>query len=156
MSLKIFLKKEFSFFLLLLLICNSCQYTLSKEQYLVDYASFINDVKQNYQSYDQEKWKQQDIEFEKYNKDLFQQFNTQLSPTEQARLIRFDFVYNLVRGNINLSDLISGKYNQALSGYVTELTAVLNEATLIQKDIKDVISLDLLNKLIQPTNPQTN
>ena len=100
---------------------------------MTDYASFIEDVKQNYQSYDQEKWKQQDKEFEKYSKELYQQFSTKLSPTEQARLIRFDFVYSLVRGNINLSDLISGKYNQALTGYVSELTSVLNEATLTEQ-----------------------
>ena len=148
--------KAFNVVLSSLLFFASCTYTLTKEQYITYYASFIEDVKQNYQSYDQEKWKQQDKEFEKYSKELYQKLSTKLSPTEQARLIRFDFVYNFVRGNINLSDLISGKYNQALTGYISELTSVINEATLIQKDIKDVISLDLLNKLIQPTSPQNN
>jgi len=146
------MKKAFNLFLFFLFVFSSCKYTLTKEQYLTNYESFIQDVKQNYQKYSNETWKKQDKGFVKYNEELFLQFKDKLTLAEQVRLTRFDFVYNLMRGNITFADLVSGKYNQAISNYLSELTSVLTEATLIKKDIKDVISLDLLNKLLSTNN----
>jgi len=140
--------KYFKSIIIFIFIISSCKYTFTKEQYLTNYASFMEDLKQNYKNYDEEKWKKQDKEFVKYNDELFLQFKDKLTPLEQARIIRFDFVYNLLRGKITFADFASGKYNRIFSAYLTELKLIFNEMTLLKKDIKDVISLELLNKIL--------
>ncbi len=151
MNLKTFSKKEFKFIAFILLLLSSCNYSLTKEQYLSNYNLFVDDVKQHYSQYDESKWKEKDKEFKKFNEELYSKFKNQLTSSEETRILRFDFVYNLVRGNLTLADLVSGKYNHAIGAYAGELTSVLKEVVLMQKDIKDIISIDLLNKLLKST-----
>lgn len=140
--------KNFKLLIIVLFIISSCNYPVTKEKYLSEYETFIDEVKQNYPKYNDVNWKEKDKEFSKFNDKLYQKLKGKLTPTEQIRIKRFDFVYNLVRGNITLSDLASGKYNQIISDNLTELKSVFNEVTLFEKDIEDVISADLLNKLL--------
>lgn len=132
----------------LLLILSSCNNIVTKEQYLASYETFIEEIKQNYSKYDEDVWKKKDDAFEKYSVELYNKFQTQLTISENIKIKRFDFVYALVRGNISLADLLSGKYNKVIIDCLTELKNVFYEASLLKKDVKDVISIDLLNKLI--------
>jgi hypothetical protein len=142
--------KTYAALILTCLFFSACDMLQTKDQYMQKYAGFIDDVKQHYQSYSADNWADKDVTFKKLNVDDYAKFESQLSVSEKAQVLRYGFVYNLVRGNITLTDLLTGKYNNIIMNYSGELISVLKQATLLRKDMKDVISLDLINKIIFP------
>lgn len=140
--------KKYSTLFLACLLFTACNVILTKDQYLQKFDDFINTVKLHYQTYSSDDWQAKDAEFAKLNGDYYAKFDNELSVSEKAKLLRYSFVYNLVHGNISLTDLLRGRYNNILANYSSELIEVLKQAILLKKDMKDVISVDLINKIL--------
>jgi hypothetical protein len=141
------MKRKFSliFFVFLFFSCNNVR---TKEQYLKDYESFIHIVKDNYKTYTNSDWQIKDVEFSNYSSSLYNIYASELTFSESVRLKRFEFVYNLLRGNINLKDFLSGKYDNYLNQYVQEFKNSIIEAQSLGLDLQEVISVPLINKIL--------
>jgi len=140
--------KKYSTLFLTCVLFTACNIVVTKSQYLQSFDDFINNVKTHYQTYGTSDWQARDAEFTKLNVDDYAKFENELTGSEKAKVLRYSFVYNLVRGNITLVDLLRGKYNSVISNYSGELMEALKQATLLKKDMKDVVSIDLINKII--------
>ena len=126
----------FFVFLLFIVGFSSCKNTIdTKEEYLEEYELFIEGIKKKKDSYSEEQWKQTDEKFAKFNEELYNQFENELSFLEQARIAKYALVYSTTRGIKALNRALEdGKVENAID----EMTDFFDKD--LQNDLDNVIS----------------
>lgn len=136
------------YLLLFTLMTTSCT-TYTKDQYLLDYQSFLLEVEKGHNTYDDATWRKQDVKNENFYTNDFKQFAGELSPSEYIRVQRYNFAYRYYRGEINISDLLSGKYNTLLKDIAVESSELIKELSSMLYGASQEDKLQLMNKLLQ-------
>lgn len=122
-------------FLILIVGFSSCVNQInSKETYLKEYESFIDEVKENKNKYDEDDWKKKDEEFTKFSQELYEQYDEELKLMEQARVAKYALQYGSIRGIKALNNALD---NGELEDAIEEFTDIFDED--IQKDLDDVM-----------------
>jgi len=81
----------------------------TKEQYLTEYTKFVKDIEKNKDSYTDEQWEAKDKEFEKFEKELFSQFEDDLGMAEKRKARKLASDYKASKGvDIGLNGLLDG------------------------------------------------
>jgi hypothetical protein len=80
-----------SFFLLI-----SCS-PWSKDAYMKDYKSFIDDVSQKSQGYSDEDWKEADNKFKQFDSEWYEKFKDEMSLTEKGTTSFYNLQYVFYR-----------------------------------------------------------
>ncbi len=121
--------------LILLLGLSSCKNTIdTKESYLKEYESFIEEIKENKDEYSEEEWKKKDEKFTTFSDELYKKYEDELSFFEQARIAKYALQYGSTRGIKALNNALeSGELEDA----VEEITNIFDED--IQKDLDNLI-----------------
>ena len=70
----------------------------SKQSYLTEYESFIENIKENNDEYSEEDWNKKDIEFKKFSEELYQKYKSELGFLEQAKIAKYALIYGSTRG----------------------------------------------------------
>ena len=147
--------KTFSplFFLFIFLIgFSSCNKTIdTKETYLKEYESFIEEIRENKDKYSEEDWKKKDETFTKFSEELYQKFENELSFFEQAKIAKHALVYGSTRGikalNQALEDgEIDKKIDEIADLFDEDLKKDLDEAI---DELKEIWDEDLKDELSQ-------
>ena len=126
-----------SVFALLILVVgfSSCKITVdSKESYLNEYESFIEEVKVNKNKYTEEEWKEKDEEFAIFSEELYEKYQEELRFLEQARIAKYALQYGSTRGIKALSNAIE---SEEVEDAIEEITNIFDED--IQEDLDKVI-----------------
>ena len=96
----------------------------SKETYLKEYKTFVDEVKANKDNYSEEDWKKKDEEFKRFSEELYQKFDDELSFSEQIKVGKFALVYGSTKGVNSLSRALnSGEIEDA----VEEITNIFDD-----------------------------
>lgn len=98
----------------LLLSCSSAP--TSKDEYLKEYATFMEDLKANKENITEEEWKEKDKAFEKFSKELYAEFENDLGLGEQIKIGKHAFQYATMRGTSALKNVNeSGELKNAIN-----------------------------------------
>jgi len=116
--------------ILILFLILGCNTSKTKEQYLVDYQNFMNEVKNNWKFYSEENWDEKTLEYKNYSESYYKKFKRQLTPSEKVKAYRFDFMFHFYKGDITAGKLLSGEYNQVLKSIFKELWSEINRIGL--------------------------
>lgn len=73
------MKRLLSIFLLSVLVFASCT---SKKDYIKEYRSFVDEVKEGYRDYGAEQWEAADERFREYSEDMYKDFFEELTEEE--------------------------------------------------------------------------
>jgi len=130
----------------LLIACGVTPY--SKEKYLTDYESFAIDVKRNWQSFSHDDWIEKEKENNTFFVDHYKTFAGELSASEKVRIHRFNFVFMFYHGDVSVSALLSGKYNQVFTDFTMETNEVIRELKLALNDFETERNSVLIDKLL--------
>lgn len=135
-------------FIFLTLSVASCnQYT--KEDYLTNYRDFINEIKEEWKTYDDEDWKKLEIQNQSFFvKDKYE-FMAELSPAEQVRIHRYNFLFNFYKGDISLMKLVKGDYNKIFKGLGLNVAEVISELKKFRSDLNNESTPVIINRLLQ-------
>jgi len=124
-------------FALLILVIgfSSCKNAVnSKESYLKEYKSFIEEVKLNKNKYTEEEWKKKDEEFSTFSEELYGKYQDELRFLEQARIAKYALQYGSTRGINALNNALE---NGEIEDAIKEITDIFDED--MQKDLDNVI-----------------
>ena len=72
---------------------------MSKDSYLKQYVSFMDDVSSNYVTYDDQDWKDTDEKFKKFDVEWFKKFQDDLSFSEKATIYKYNLQYVFYRNS---------------------------------------------------------
>lgn len=87
----------------------------SKDEYIDDYATFIEDLKVNKDNLTEEQWKEKDKAFEKFSNELYGEFEKDLGIAEQIKIGKNAFQYAKMRGTSALKNVKeSGELDDAI------------------------------------------
>ncbi len=135
----------------LLSICLfSCKAPIdSKENYLKEYKSFVEEIKEHKDEYSSEKWKEKDIEFKKFSSELYQKFESELGFLEQARIAKYAIMYGSTRGVNALNAVLEDEeIEKSIEEFKTLWDDDLkDDLELVIKDVKKVWDEDLKDEL---------
>jgi hypothetical protein len=98
-------------FLTLLYSCSP----MTKESYLQDYKSFINEVGSENSTYNEKDWSNADEKFNKYSGEWYNKFKDEILWKEQIVLAKYEVQYNLYKYKGDAKNIISdifGTYNE--------------------------------------------
>jgi hypothetical protein len=70
---------------------------MSKESYIDRYEAFIEEVSNERDSYTDDDWKDADEKYEKYNKEWYDKFESELSWKEKLKITKYSTQYNIYR-----------------------------------------------------------
>jgi hypothetical protein len=131
------IKLTLSVFALLMLMVgfSSCINEVnSKESYLKEYKSFIEEVNVNKNKYSEEEWKKKDEVFSTFSEELYGKYQDELRLLEQARIAKYALQYGSIRGIKALNNALeSGEVEDAIE----EITNLFDED--IQKDLDNLM-----------------
>ena len=96
----------------------------SKESYLGNYESFIDEIKDNKNSYSEKEWKEKDKEFQKFSDEMYSKYQEELGLFEQAKIAKYALVYGSTRGVKALSKALDGN---EIENAVNEITKIFDE-----------------------------
>lgn len=135
---------------LLLVLCISilgCQ-EYTKEQYLQDYKNFVEEIKSQHSTYEDDSWKQADAKNGQFYGSDYKRFAGELKPSEYLKVQRYNFVYNYYRGEISLKSLMKGEYNEIFKGIGKEATEIAKELAGMLQSLNKESKLGIINKLL--------
>ena len=89
-------KSKFHLILFGILLFTACA-PQTKESYLQDYQDFMQDVKEHYDTYSQEDWKEKDKKFKKFSEEWYDKYKDDLTWKEQLRLGKYAIQYNVYK-----------------------------------------------------------
>lgn len=69
----------------------------SKEAYLEDYKEFIDEVSDENDTYSEDKWKDIDEKFDKFNEEWYEKFEDELSFTEKLTVAKYNAEYKIYK-----------------------------------------------------------
>jgi|GEM_PF-3144619 len=83
----------------LLIGISSCKAPVdSKESYLKNYETFVNDIQKNKDDYSEKEWQEKDEEFKVFSDELYQKYNSELGIFEQIKIAKYAVTYGSIRG----------------------------------------------------------
>lgn len=85
-------------YLILFFLLVSCS-PMSKDSYLKQYDSFMEDVSSNYTNYNDQDWKDTDDKFKKFDEQWYKKFEEDLSFSEKATIYKYNLQYVLFRNS---------------------------------------------------------
>ena len=97
-------------FIFSILLINSCSAPWSKEEYLDDYASFIDEVASEYKSYTSKDWKKQDAKYAKFNGEWYKKFKKEYTWKEEVILAKYTVQYNIYNVKGDIDDLFTSVF----------------------------------------------
>ncbi len=101
-------------FTILLVSCSTAPN--NKEQYIESYETFIQDIQKNGSKFSETEWEEKDAEFEKYSEEMFNQFQDEMSTSEQIKVGKYAAQYAMKRGAGALNDLFNnGEIEKAIN-----------------------------------------
>jgi hypothetical protein len=106
----------FLFSIFIIIGCSS----FSKEDYLVDFSSFISEIEANYKVYTDENWETKESEYQKYAGEYYEKVKMKLTDED-----------------IHLIGKLKGKYQATKLKYETE--KLVNKASEIFKQLEGVV-----------------
>lgn len=124
----------------LLFSCSSAP--SSKDEYLKNYSTFIEDLKVEKDNLTEEQWKEKDKAFEKFSTELYNEYEKDLGYAEQFKIGKHALQYARIRGLSALKNVNeSGEFDNALN----EIKEAINgdEFKDAIKEIKSVWNDDL-------------
>lgn len=71
---------------LLQILLVSCKHSFTKEGYIENYEAFVNDVKKNFEHYDDADWLKVQEEFKRFSEKEFFKFEKKLTPVERSKI----------------------------------------------------------------------
>lgn len=89
--------------LLLIGLFMSCT---SKEDYIKEYAEFINDVECNYKNYNEEQWSEADEQFSEFSEKDYFKFKDKLTEEERDTLDILDGIYLGIKARVEAGNNI--------------------------------------------------
>lgn len=92
---RLFPKSELLFILLAILLFVGCSYT--KENYLNDFISFVEDVKTNSSSYSEADWLDIDKQHDKYAGEQYEKFKAKLTTEEMLTIGKLKGTYTALK-----------------------------------------------------------
>jgi len=114
---------------------SSCKKTIdSKESYLKEYQSFVEEVKANKNNYTEEDWKKKDEEFATFSEELYEKYQDELAFMEQARIAKYAIQYGTTRGIKALNNALE---NGEVEDAIEEITDIFDED--LQKDMDNLV-----------------
>lgn len=134
--------------LILLSTLYSCEPPInSKESYLKEYRAFIDEIKEDKDTYSEEEWKEKDKEFKKFSEELYGQYESELGWSEQLRVGKYAVVYGTSRGASALGDAI--KEGGGILGEISEIfdEDLENDLNEVIGDLKQVWDEDLRGEI---------
>ncbi len=78
----------------------------SKEAYLEQYREFVNDVRDNHDSYSDEVWMRKNEKFMKFKGEWYDKFEDEFTIGEELKLAKYALTYNMAKANNGASELI--------------------------------------------------
>lgn len=84
-----------------LLVLTACE---DKESYVRDFATFIEDVQKEADSYSEKDWKKADKKFEKFTGDIYKKFAEELTVEEKMEIAKYQTVYSALRVKAGFKD----------------------------------------------------
>lgn len=84
----------------------------SKEGYIEDYREFITDVRKDFRSYDDEKWKETDELFEEYSEKMYDKFFDDLSDDEICELNTYNSIYLGIKMSLDAREKLQKTKNK--------------------------------------------
>lgn len=88
--------KLFAGFILLLLMI-SCSLFETKEDYIQDFTSFINDVKASCSNYTTEEWTETDKVYEKFATDKYEKFKAEFTSNDEMTILKLKGTYAVLK-----------------------------------------------------------
>lgn len=89
----------------------------SKEKYLERYEKFMDEVTQNYSSYNEDQRKEAQKEYDKFNEEWYNKFKDDLSFDEKLKLTGYTIRFNLMKAGAEVGKL----YDSYLKSDIDEL-----------------------------------
>ena len=121
--------------LILIVGLSGCYKTIdTKESYLKEYKSFVDEVKTNKNSYSEEDWKKKDETFDRFSKELYDKLENELTFFEQARVARYSIIYGSTRG---IKALDKALEDGEIEDAIDDLTEYFDKD--LEKDIDNVV-----------------
>lgn len=94
----------------ILIVLNSCSTApKTKEVYLSDYASFIDQIQEEYQVYTVEDWETIDKKCKMFNGQWHDLFDQEFTFSDELRILKFQSQYNFLKSSSELSNYIDVK-----------------------------------------------
>lgn len=98
-SFKVF----FAVSMLLFALLSACSFEpQSKEAYLDQFKSFVDNVGESYKDYDDKTWEKKDAQFSKYTDEWYLKFKDELNISEKITVKKLAVKYALYRGGEDL------------------------------------------------------
>lgn len=155
-------------FLSLILACST---PLTKEQYLQQYAEFIDNIKQHHNEFSDQQWAEQDQNFDKFSQKLKHKFAEKLTWREQLRVGSYELQYSIYRSKKALlggvKDAIDevGNIGKQVQQYIDQdmredLTTIIEEAGSVGQELQQLLEQSAsefnnqINKLKPAPAPQ--
>jgi len=135
--------------LLSLILVQSCSNGYTKSDYLTDYETFVISVKNNWKTYDINDWNEKSNQNDKYYVEFYEKFSSELKASEIIRIQRFNFVFHFYKGDITISKLLSGEYNDIFKGLALEANDIIYELKLMMNDVETEKNFVIINKLLE-------
>ena len=113
-SVNSFLKSFVGYNLVLLMI--SCSVFATKDNYIKDFSSFINDVKGSCANYSEADWTNADKQYKEFANDKYEKFKTKLTTEDELTIIKLKGTYaafKVKKGAGELFDQAKELLNQA-------------------------------------------
>jgi uncharacterized protein (UPF0305 family) len=114
----------------LMVIISACSYfpPMSKNGYLKDFVSFVNDVELNHEKYTDEEWKKSDETFEKYADTYYNKFKEKMN-TDDIRKA------NMLKGKY-IGFKIKGKAGNVIKDIMNSFKEILDESSGVIESLK--------------------
>lgn len=100
---RFFTKSKHLFILLAILLFVGCSYT--KENYISDFSSFIEDVKTNSSNYSESDWIRVDKQYDEYAGELYEKFKPELTTEEMLTIGKLKGTYAVLKVKKGAGDL---------------------------------------------------
>ena len=84
-----------------LLVLNACA---DKESYVKDFGAFIEEVRNDADSYSDKDWEKADKKFEKYTGDIYEKFAEELTADEKMEIAKYQTTYSSLRVKAGFKD----------------------------------------------------
>lgn len=127
----------------------ACNTPKTKASYLRDYQQFITEVKNDWKHYSRKDWEHKTEINRKYKEDYYKQFVSEMSSAEIVRVKRFHLAFLFYKGELNIQELLSGKYNDVLQNQLKDLQEVNMELLKGIEEMSNEKYTVIINRLLQ-------
>jgi esterase/lipase len=95
--------------IILMSVILTCCVPRNKEQYIMQYKEFVEEVTEQCGNYTKKDWEKADKRFEKFNTVWYQKFKDELSLMEKLTITQYKLTYSLLYAGREIGKIISDK-----------------------------------------------